>query len=244
MADKSKIVITGASSAVGRAIFRQLFQLQPGASFILHCFRHPEVLAPVKEQAGACEIDILAVDFSESGPLDTFLEGLGDTDILINAAAVTVTGPLPHLDAGDVQRMIRVNIEAFSRICAAVIPGMVVKRKGNIVNISSAAASRGNRGQTVYAGTKGYMEAFTRALAAEYGAKGIRANCVAPGPIKAGSMNELMEYAPEKVKESIVTGRLGTPEDVAHAAAFLCSDKASFINGKTIGVDGGLMRGI
>ncbi|MCP4154266.1 MAG: SDR family oxidoreductase, partial [bacterium] len=137
-----------------------------------------------------------------------------------------------------------VNIDAFTRICAAVIPGMTARRRGCIVNISSAAATRGNRGQTVYAGTKGYMEAFTRSLAAEYGAKGIRVNCVAPGPIAAGSMTELLGYAEEEVKKSILSKNLGTPEDVAYITAFLCSPKAAFINGKTIGVDGGIMRGI
>ncbi|MCP5103818.1 MAG: SDR family oxidoreductase [bacterium] len=241
----TKIVITGAGSAIGLAIFHELLRLHPGGFFIVQCFKHPEGLEAVKEKSGGgCEIHVHSVDFSSADALDGFLEHIRDTDILINAAAVTKTGALPHLADADVLDMIRVNIEAFTRICQAVIPAMTVKRKGCIVNISSAAASRGNRGQTVYAGTKGYMEAFTRALAAEYGAKGIRANCVAPGPIQAGTMNELLAHAPEQVKESIVSKRLGIPEDVAHAAAFLCSDKASFINGKTIGVDGGFMRGI
>lgn len=243
--NKNKIVITGASSSIGRAIFCELFQFHQEDDFILHCFKNPGVLKAIKEEKSAgANLLVYQADFRDRDSLREFLESLPDTNILINAAAITKTGPLPHLDEAEVNHMIRVNIEAFTRICGAVIPGMVVKRSGCIVNISSAAASRGNRGQTVYAGTKGYMEAFTRALAAEYGAKGIRANCVAPGPIKEGALEELLAYASEEVKNSIVAKRLGAPQDVAHLVAFLCSDKADFINGKTIGVDGGFMRGI
>lgn len=243
--NKNKIVITGASSSIGCAIFLQLFPFHQDSDFILQCYRNPEVLTAIKEEKSeGGNLLVYPVDFRDRDSLQVFLESLRDTDILINAAAITKTGPLPHLGESEVKHMIRVNIEAFTRICGTVIPGMVVKRSGCIVNISSVAARRGNRGQTVYAGSKGYVEAFTRALAAEYGAKGIRANCVAPGPIQGGSLKELLAYASAEVKDSIVANRLGSPQDVAQVVAFLCSDKAAFINGKTIGVDGGFMRGI
>ena len=121
---------------------------------------------------------------------------------------------------------------------------MIVKRKGCIINISSIAATRGNKGQTVYAGTKGFVESFTRSLTAEYGARGIRVNCVAPGPIDAGSLKELLSYASEDVNESIVSNRLGEPGDVASIVAFLCSEEADFINGQCLHIDGGFIRGI
>jgi 3-oxoacyl-[acyl-carrier protein] reductase len=140
--------------------------------------------------------------------------------------------------------MVQANITALVKLCRAVIPGMVVKRRGCIVNISSAAATRGNPGQAVYAGTKGFMEAFTRSLAAEYGGKGVRANCVAPGAIDAGSLRELLALAPDEVPESSALRRLGTPDEVAAVVAFLCSDDASFISGRTIGVDGGFCHGV
>jgi 3-oxoacyl-[acyl-carrier protein] reductase len=140
--------------------------------------------------------------------------------------------------------MINVNIIALIKICKSVIPAMIVKRKGCIVNISSIAATRGNKGQTVYAGTKGFVESFTRSLTAEYGSRGIRVNCVAPGPIDAGSLKELLTYASEEVNKSVVSNRLGKPEDVASVVAFLCSEKANFINGKCIHVDGGFMKGV
>ncbi|MCP4218231.1 MAG: SDR family oxidoreductase [bacterium] len=240
-----KIAITGASSAIGCAIFKELAQQHAEAFFLLHYVSSSQRLAEVLEENGGGERGrMVRADFRMAGALQDFIGELKNTDILVNCAALVKTGALPHLPGPEIRDMLSVNIEAFTAICAEVIPGMLVKRSGCIVNISSTAATRGNRGQTVYAGTKGYMEAFTRSLAAEYGAKGIRANCVAPGPINAGSLTELLGYAEDEVKKSIVSKRPGCPEDVAHMTAFLCSEKARFINGKTFGVDGGFLRGI
>lgn len=245
MNNKKKVVITGASSEIGLAIYNELTDAKTGDYFILQCLTNPVALEPILLQlpeGGRCEI--CKVDFQDEKALNAFLQRIRDTDILVNAAAVTVTGTLPQLELEMIHRMIRVNIEALTRLCAAVIPGMAAKRRGCIVNISSITASRGNRGQSVYAGTKGYVESFTRSLAAEYGARGIRVNCVAPGPINSGKLEELLEYAPDEVKKSIVSNRLGEPADVANLVGFLCSEKAAFINGKIIGVDGGFMRGV
>ncbi len=243
MNDKKKVVITGASSKIGLAIFNELVDANPENYFILQCSTNPAALEPtLLQNPERCEIR--KVDFQDEEALNAFLQHIRDTDILVNAAAVTITGTLPQLELEMIRRMIRVNIEALTRLCAAVIPGMAAKRRGCIVNISSVTASRGNRGQSVYAGTKGYVESFTRSLAAEYGAKGIRVNCVAPGPINSGKLQELLEYAPDEVKKSIVSNRLGEPADVANLVEFLCSEKAAFINGKIIGVDGGFMRGV
>ncbi|HLP58970.1 MAG TPA: SDR family oxidoreductase [Candidatus Deferrimicrobium sp.] len=243
MNDEKKIVITGASSEIGLAIFNELFHSNPHAYFILQGTANTAALKPVFQQhPGVCEIQ--KVDFNDEKALSVFLQGIRDSDILVNAAAVTVTGTLPQLELEMIRRMVCVNIEALTRLCAAVLPGMVAKRHGCIVNISSVTASRGNRGQSVYAGTKGYVESFTRSLAAEYGARGIRVNGVAPGPINSGKLTELLEYAPDEVKKSIAANRLGEPADVANLVGFLCSEKAAFINGKIIGVDGGFMRGV
>jgi len=227
----TKIVVTGATSAIGTAIVTELAKQEPDADWILQGNQH-----------GSNQT--VSVDFTQPEQLAAFIHQIKETDILINAVAVTRTGVLPHMSDQDIRQMLEVNIYALTRICAAVLPGMSVRRRGCIVNISSIAAIRGNRGQAVYAGSKGYMEAFSRALAAEYGNRGIRINTVAPGPIDAGSLKELAFYAPDKIKDSFSAVRLGTPEDVAYLTAFLCSHRASFINGKTFGVDGGFMRGI
>jgi 3-oxoacyl-[acyl-carrier protein] reductase len=209
----------------------------------LHNFKNKEPLLRFREEFGdTCQP--VSVDFNDMEQLDRFVQKRHDIDILINAAAVTRAELLPVLKESDITRMLNVNILAAVKLCRAVIPGMVSRRRGIIVNISSAAALRGNRGQSVYAGTKGFIESFTRSMAAEYGGRGIRVNAVAPGAIAAGSMKELLAYGEKEVKESVVSNRLGTPGDVAAVVAFLCSENASFINGKSIGVDGGFCRGV
>ncbi len=235
------IVVTGASSEIGLAICEKV--IREDDAVILQCCQHQEKCTPMQERFGdSCRI--IVVDFNDKNQLDEFCKSSGEIDILINAAAVTKTDLLVNLSDEQIEAMIHVNILALIKICQAVLPGMVARRNGIIVNISSIAARRGNRGQTVYAGTKGFVESFTRSLAAEYGKRNLKINCVAPGPIKAGSLNELLGYAADEVKQSMTLPRLGTPEDVAAAVAFLCSQEAGFITGACIPVDGGFYRGV
>lgn len=237
----NRIVITGASSLIGQAIAKRL--VAKGDNVLLHCFKNNSacsLLAATEDYKS----EVVTADFSKDEDIVRFCKMLADVDILVNAAAHTKTDLLPNLNDIDIERMVNVNIKALAAICRTVLPSMMVKRKGVILNISSVAALRGNRGQSVYAGTKGFVEAFTRSLAAEYGGRGIRVNSIAPGAIDAGSLKELLSYAEEAVKKSIASNRLGTPEDVASAAAFLCSPDASFINGACLAVNGGFMTGI
>ena len=236
-----RIVITGASSAIGQAIAERI--IGPGDNAILQTFRNGERLGRFAE-TGDFSCKIVETDFADPSQLERFCEQIKDTDVLVNGAAVTRTGLLSELSPQDMNSMIAVNIRALVGVSKAVLPGMILRKRGVIVSISSVAALRGNRGQSVYAGTKGFMESFTRSLAAEYGRKGIRVNAVAPGPVNAGSLRDLLGYAPGEVRQAVAAGRLGDPKDVAAATAFLCSDDASFINGRIIPVDGGFMRGV
>jgi len=235
------LVVTGASCAIGEAVCRKV--VRPGDRVLLHCCRNED---RCRRLAGSLDADctVAVADFGDPGALAALCGRLGDAEILVHCAAVTRTGLLAHLDDDDLRAMVSANIHALVRICRAVVPGMVARRNGRIVNVSSVAAARGMPGQAVYAGTKGFMESFTRSLAAEYGAKGIRANCVAPGAIEAGSLKPLLALAPEEVRGSIALRKLGTPEDVAAMVAFLCSEEASFISGRTFAVDGGFARGV
>lgn len=237
----NKIVITGASSLIGQAIAARL--IAKGDHAVLHCFRNSGACSRFAGSTDSTS-KIVTADFTRQEELDAFCKSLGETDILVNAAACTRTDLLPNLSDDDIARMIAVNIRALVSICRAVLPGMMVKRRGVIVNISSVAALRGNRGQSVYAGSKGFIESFTRSLAAEYGGRGIRVNSVAPGAIDAGSLKELLAYAGDAVKKSTASGRLGSPDDVAAAVAFLCGPDAAFVNGACINVSGGFMTGI
>ena len=184
----NRIIITGASSDIGLAICREI--IKEGDHAILQSYKNSEKLTSFCQMFGD-NCQVISVNFDDMDELERFSKKQNDIDILINAAAVTKTGLLPVLKDEDIMRMINVNILATVKMCRAVIPSMVTRRKGCIVNISSVAAQRGNRGQTIYAGTKGFIESFCRAMAAEYGGRGIRVNTVAPGPIEAGSLLEL-----------------------------------------------------
>jgi 3-oxoacyl-[acyl-carrier protein] reductase len=234
-------VITGASSEIGLAICNKVLQSNDYA--ILQCFKHTERCTTIQQRLGnRCQV--VPVDFRNLVETDNFCKKLGEVDIFINTAAVTTTDLLAHLTDEEIMVMLDVNILALIKLSQAVIPSMLLKRNGIIINISSVAAQRGSRGQTGYAGTKGFMEAFTRSLASEYGSRNIRANCVAPGPIDAGSLKSLLGYAEDEVKNSVTLPRLGNASDVAATVAFLCREEASFINGACIPVNGGFCRGV
>jgi 3-oxoacyl-[acyl-carrier protein] reductase len=237
----NRIVITGASSEIGLAISERI--IQSGDRVVLHCFRHDQALTYFAQKRNM-NCTIAHADFTDRGDLQKFCVLIKDTDILVNAAAYTKADLLPNLSESDISVMLAVNIRAVIEICRAVIPGMMVRRNGIIVNLSSVTAKRANRGQSVYAGTKGFIESFTRGLAAEYGGRGLRINCVAPGAIAAGSLQELLAFAPEEVKKYNTMQSLGTPSDVAAAVAFLTGKEARYITGQCLAVDGGFMRGV
>ena len=162
------------------------------------------------------DAEIVRADFSDRRELERFIAQLGEVDILVTTL-----------------------------LCRAVVPGMCLRRRGVIVNLSSVTASRVFRGQTVYGGTKAYIEAFTKGLAAEYAKKGVRCNCVAPGSIDSGSLQKLLiATGSDTLKDINASARFGTPEDVAAAVAFLCSDESRYINGAVLHVDGGYWLGL
>lgn len=233
-----KIVITGATSDIGWAITKRVALL--GKPMLL---QGTGKVIPKLEDLKT-EARFVSVDFSSSTDLDMFIAELQDVDILINAAACTITELLPQMDVSSIEKMIAVNILAPIKICKAVIPQMLTKRDGVIINISSVTASKVYRGQSVYGGSKAFIEAFTKGIAAEYGSKGIRCNSVAPGNINSGKLKILLSIAPEKVAESNAMKKFGEPKDVANLVEFLCKKESSFINGTTIHLDGGHWLGV
>jgi 3-oxoacyl-[acyl-carrier protein] reductase len=236
-----RVMITGASSEIGMAIAGRL--IDKADHLLLHYYRNQAPCLSFKERSGE-KCALISANLTDPVALEGLCGQLGDVDTVINAAGITQTGLLPTLTEAAIRQMLEVNILATTMICRSVIPGMVDRRCGCIVNISSVTATRASRGQTIYAGTKGFIESFTRAMAAEYGSRGIRVNCIAPGPIDSGSLRELLSIAPDEVKRSVAANRLGTPADVASVVAFVCSHEADYINGQTLHVDGGFMVGV
>ncbi|HAE39588.1 MAG TPA: 3-oxoacyl-ACP reductase [Candidatus Riflebacteria bacterium] len=237
-----KILVTGASSEIGAAICRKIAESDD--EMILHGCRNVGALEQLRDELPCRKTVISAGNLADSGYLSDLIKTVEGCDILVNCAAATLSAPLAQMSDAEIDLMISVNLLAMIRLCREVVPGMLARRKGSILNISSVAASRGVRGQTVYAGTKGFIESFTRSLAAECSRKGVRVNCIAPGPIDAGSLKGLLSYTGDEVKKNVALNRLGKPEEVAAVAAFLLSESASFIVGEVVHVNGGFMYGL
>jgi 3-oxoacyl-[acyl-carrier protein] reductase len=179
-------------------------------------------------------------DVSSADDAKRLVEEAGDLDILVNNAGVTRDGLLLRMPDEDWRDVIETNLSSVFYTCRAAARGMMKKRAGSIVNLSSVVGLHGNPGQTNYSASKAGVIGFTKALARELGNRGVRANVVAPGYIST----RLTDVIPDDLKEMMLAntplGRLGTPEDVAGAVRFLCSDDASFITGEVLLVDGGL----
>jgi 3-oxoacyl-[acyl-carrier protein] reductase len=193
-------------------------------------------------EAVAQETGGRAVQADVSQPEDAkrLVEAAGDLDILVNCAGITRDGVLARMPDDDWRAIVETNLSSVFYTCRAVTRGMMRRRAGSIVNLSSIVGLRGNWGQTNYAASKAGIIGFTKSLARELGSRGVRANVVAPGYVKTRLTDVIPEEAKEAMLQNTPLARLGEPEDVAAAVRFLCSDEASFITGEVLLVDGGL----
>ena len=166
--------------------------------------------------------------------------GLGPVDILVNNAGVTRDNILLRLDGAAWDEVLDTNLKGAFHTTRAVIKGMMKRRSGRIINISSIVGLTGNKGQANYAASKAGLIGFTKAVAREYASRGITANCVAPGYIETDMTNALPEDARKALLDSIALGRLGQPEDIAGAVLYLASDLAAYVTGQVLVVDGGM----
>jgi 3-oxoacyl-[acyl-carrier protein] reductase len=179
-------------------------------------------------------------DVSEPAEAKRLVEEAGELDILVNNAGITRDGLLARMPDDDWRAVIETNLSGAFYTCRAAVRGMMKRRAGSIVNVSSIVGLHGNPGQTNYGAAKAGIIGFTKSLARELGSRGVRANVVAPGYVTS----RLTELLPEDLRAQMLAntplGRLGDPEDVAGAVRFLCSDEATFITGEVLLVDGGL----
>jgi 3-oxoacyl-[acyl-carrier protein] reductase len=193
-------------------------------------------------EAVAKEIGGRSVQADVANPEDAkrLIEEAGDLDILVNNAGLTRDTLLARMSDDDWRTVIETNLGGAFNTCRAAVRGMMRRRSGSIVNISSIVGLRGNPGQTNYSASKAGIIGFTKALARELGSRGVRANVVAPGYVSTRLTDVIADELKEQMLAATPLGRFGDPEDVAAAVRFLCSDEASFITGEVLLVDGGL----
>jgi 3-oxoacyl-[acyl-carrier protein] reductase len=228
-------LVTGASRGIGRAVAVEL--ARAGASVVVSYRTGADEAVAVAEELGGRAVQ---ADVSDPESARALVEEAGDLDILVNNAGVTRDGLLVRMSDEDWRTVLDTNLGSCFHTCRAAVRGMMRKRAGSIVNISSIVGLHGNWGQTNYAASKAGIVGFTKSLAKELGSRNVRANVVAPGYVKTQLTDVLPEEATKLMLDSTPLGRLGDPEDVAGAVRFLCSEEASFVTGEVLLVDGGL----
>jgi 3-oxoacyl-[acyl-carrier protein] reductase len=243
MLENEVALVTGASRGIGRAIALELGR------------RGARVVGTATTEQGAASIgEALAdagvegrgivLDVSSAGSVEQCFKDVeareGTPTVLVNNAGVTHDGLLMRMSAEDWQTVIETDLSSVYRTCKAVMRGMMKARRGRIVNIASVVAVMGNAGQTNYSAAKAGMIGFSKSLAREIGSRGITVNVVAPGFIVTDMTDALGEETRKALASQVPLGRLGSPEDVAHAVAFLASPQAGYITGETLHVNGGM----
>jgi 3-oxoacyl-[acyl-carrier protein] reductase len=228
-------LVTGASRGIGRAIAAEL--ARAGASVVVSYRTGADEAEALAKEIGGRAVQ---ADVSDAESAAALVGEAGDLDVLVNNAGVTRDGLLVRMSDEDWRTVIDTNLSSCFFTCRAVTRGMMRKRAGAIVNISSIVGLHGNWGQTNYAASKAGIIGFTKALARELGSRNVRANVVVPGYVKTQLTDVLPEEATGAMLENTPLGRLGDPEDVAGAVRFLCSEQASFVTGAVLLVDGGL----
>ena len=243
MLDGKLVLVTGASRGIGKAIALTLGR--DGAT----------VIGTATTESGAENISKVFVDKKISGKgiklnvtdneqiaslIKSVNEDFGSIDILINNAGITRDNILLRMKEDEWEDIINTNLSSLYKMSKSVLRGMIKKRSGRIISITSVVGAMGNAGQSNYAAAKAGMIGFTKSLAREVGVRGITVNAVAPGFIETDMTSNLPDEQKEALASQIPMGRLGTPDEVANAVLFLAGDSGSYITGQTLHVNGGM----
>ena len=233
-------LVTGATGGIGAEIARALHGA--GAHVVLSGTRE-SVLADLATELGG-RTSIVPANLSDSAAVDGLIglaeAAAGQVDILVANAGITRDGLLLRMKDDDWEQVLKVNLESYFRLSRSALRGMMKRRFGRIIGITSVVGVMGNPGQANYAASKAGMIGFSKSLAQEVATRGVTVNCVAPGFIESPMTDALNEAQKAQILTNIPTGRLGSGGDVAAACVYLASDEAAYMTGQTLHVNGGM----
>ncbi|MEQ8508409.1 MAG: 3-oxoacyl-[acyl-carrier-protein] reductase [Rhodospirillaceae bacterium] len=233
-------LVTGATGGIGGAIARSLHA--QGATVVVSGTREP-LLAELVSALGA-RAHAVPCNLSDKDAVEALIghaeSAAGPLDILVNNAGITRDGLIVRMKDEDFTDVIGVNLEVAFRLARSVVRGMMKRRSGRIISITSVVGVTGNAGQVNYAASKAGLIGFTKSLAQEVASRGITANCVAPGFISTAMTEALSDAQRDTMMAAIPAGRFGESKDVAAAVAYLASNEAAYVTGQTLHVNGGM----
>jgi 3-oxoacyl-[acyl-carrier protein] reductase len=238
-------VVTGGSGGIGRASALEL--ARQGADVVIADLRIETAEATAREIAAETGVRTLgvAVDVSKFDSAQAMIEkvtaGFGKLDILVNNAGITRDNLIMRMEEADYDLVLDINLKGAWNCAKAVVRQMMKQRYGRIINISSVSGLAGQAGQTNYSASKAGLVGLTKALAREVASRNITVNAVAPGFIVTQLTKDLPEELKEASYKTIPAGRWGEPEEIAYAVVFLASDRANYITGHVLSVDGGMV---
>jgi 3-oxoacyl-[acyl-carrier protein] reductase len=235
-------LVTGGSRGIGRAVAERL--AQDGARVVVTSRSEETAVRVAEELPGEGHLGV-ACDVADGAAVATLVKRveseLGGPDVVVNNAGITADNVLVRLGQDDWDRVLETNLTGAFQVIKAVTRGMMKRRSGRIINITSVVGLTGNRGQVNYAASKAGLVGLTKSVAKELASRNVLCNAVAPGFIETDMTSDLTEAAQATLQEQIALGRLGSPADVAGVVAFLAGPDAAYMTGQVLVVDGGMV---
>ncbi len=245
MENKKNVLITGGTRGIGKAIALKF--AQEGYNLIINYVSDRTDIKKLEEEFIKYNVDVLFIkadvsNFEECKKMvDKSIEKFGTIDVLINNAGITKDNLLLRMSVEDFEQVIDINLKGTFNVTKNVVPYMMKKRKGKIVNLASVVGISGNAGQCNYAASKSGIIGFTKSIAKELASRNILANCVAPGFIDTDMTSILNDNVKENINSQIPLKRMGKSEEIANSVYFLAGEENTYITGQVLNVDGGML---
>lgn len=242
MSEQKVALVTGGTGGIGTAICRRLGQL--GFRVVTN-YRNEEKAKALTEKLAAdgIEVELVPADITDFAQCEAMIQTIeskfGRLDVIVNNAGITRDTTLKKMDKSQWDAVMETNLDSVFNVTRPAVEGMIARGYGRVINISSINGQKGQIGQTNYSAAKAGMHGFTKALAQEVARKGITVNTISPGYVATEMVMAVPENIREKIIAQIPVGRLGRPEEIAGAVAYLVSDEAAFVTGADLSINGG-----